>query len=104
MNLRTASGGGMKYYGQKEIFLESPEKGEPYGLTFQVTDVRTPLLSVRRLVEKGNQVVLSSRENESFILNPETKVKIPVVKKGGSFVIEAHFMKKGQRSGFARQA
>lgn len=56
------------------------------------------------MVKTGNQVVLSSRENESFILNPETKVKIPVVKKGGSFVIEAHFMKQGERSDFARQA
>ena len=31
------------------------------GLKFQVTDVRKPLLAVRRLVEKGNKVVVGRR-------------------------------------------
>ena len=69
-------------------------------MTFQVTDVKKPLLSVRRLVEKGNQVVLT--ETESYVYNPDSKVRIPVVKKGGSFVIEADFVMPAV-SGFARQ-
>ena len=59
-----------------------------------MTDVKKPLLAVRRLAEKGNKVVLSGAEGESYILNVQTKVKVPVKKKGGSFVIEAHFVKE----------
>ena len=69
------------------------------GLKFQVTDVKKPLLVVRRLVEKGNVVVLSNVEGESYIFNKDAKVKIPIVKKGGSFVIEADLVQ-----GFARRA
>ena len=58
---------------------------------------------LRRLVEKGNKVVLSGAEGESYILNEQTKVKVPVKKKGGSFVIEAHFVKE-IAPGFARPA
>ena len=60
----------------------------------QVTDVRKPLLAVRRLVEQGNKVVLAGDDEERFIMNKATKVMIPVKKKGGAFVIEAHFVKR----------
>ena len=46
---------------------------------------------------------MSGVEGESFILNEATKVKVPVKKKGGSFVIEAHFVKEVV-PGFAGQA
>ena len=42
----------------------------------------------------GNRVVLSAKEGESYIQNVENQVKVPIRKKGGSFVIEAHFVKK----------
>ena len=45
-------------------------------------------------MEKGNKVVLAGDDEESFIMNKATKVKIPVKKKGGAFVIEAHFVKR----------
>ena len=97
MVLRTANGGDMEHYGEKEIFIKygGGEGKDPVGLRFQVTDVRKPLLAVRRLVEKGNKVVLAGGENESYIMNEATGVKIPIKKKGGSFVIEAHFVTKG---------
>ena len=82
IHLRTANGGEMTHYGQKEItFLQDGWK-EAMGLTFQVTDVRKPLLAVRRLVEKGNKVILSAVEGESHILNVETRRKVPIKKKG----------------------
>ena len=65
------------------------------GLNFQVADVKKPLRAVRRLVVGGNRVVLSPEGEESYIMNVETQVKVPVKKKGGSFVLEAHFVKKG---------
>ena len=52
----------------------------PIGLKFQVTDVRTPLRAVRRLVEKGNKVVLAGNDEESYVMNKATQVKVPVVR------------------------
>ena len=92
--LKTANGGDMKHYGQKEIIFKHEGGKEPIGLTFQVTDVKKPLLAVRRLVEKGNKVVLAEGDGESYIQNMASKVKVPVKKKGGSFVIEAHSVKQ----------
>ena len=97
IRLKTANGGDMQHYGEKEVTFvyEGGEGRDPVGIKFQVTDVRKPLLAVRRLVEKGNKVVLAGEDGESYILNVATKVKIPIKKKGGSFVIEAHFVKQG---------
>ena len=97
MLLRTANGGDMEHYGEKEIIFkyEGGETADPVGLRFQVTDVRKPLLAVRRLVEKENKVVLAGGDGESYIMNEATGVKIPIKKKGGSFVIEAHFVMRG---------
>ncbi len=97
MVLRTANGGDMEHYGEKEVIFkyEGGETADPVGLRFQVTDVRKPLLAVRRLVEKGNKVVLAGGDGESYIMNEATGVKIPIKKKGGSFVIEAHFVMRG---------
>ena len=106
MILKTANGGDMGHYGQKEVLFKCGgiEGKEPMGLTFQVTDVRKPLLAVRRLVEKGNKVVLAGGEGESYIYNEVSKIKVPIKKKGGSFVIEAHFVKRVEAPGFARPA
>ena len=103
MILKTANGGDMQHYGQKEVTFEHTNGKDPVGLTFQVTDVKKPPLAVRRLVEKGSKVVLSGAEGESYILNEQTKVRVPVTKKGGPFVIEAHFVKE-MVPGFARLA
>jgi hypothetical protein len=101
LKLRTANGGEMTHYGEKEVFVKykGGEAKDPIGMKFQVTDVRKPLLAVRRLVERGNTVVLS--ESESYIENKAAKIKIPLVKKGGSFVLEARFVMNV--AGFARQ-
>ena len=102
MLLRTANGGEMTHYGQKEISFMYEGGKDVMGLVFQVTDVKKLLLAVRRLVEKGNRVVLSAGEGESYIQNVNSKIKIPIKKKGGSFVIEANFVKKAMD--FARRA
>ena len=103
MVLKTANGGDMEHYGQKEVLFKcgDAKDTEPMGLTFQVTDVRKPLLAVRRLVEKGSKVVLAGGEGESYIYNEVSKTKVPIKKKAGSFVIEAHFVKHGGTPVFA---
>ena len=95
LKLRTANGGEMRHYGEKHIAFKykGGECRDLVGLKFQVADVKRPLLAVRRLVERGNTVVMSNREGGSFIENKETKVRIPIVKKAGSFVIEAEFVR-----------
>ena len=87
----------MQHYGEKEVTFkyDGGESKDPIGPKFQVTDVRRPLLAVRRLVEKGNKVVLAGDDEESFIMNKATKVKIPVKKKGGVFVIEGPTLSSG---------
>ena len=86
----------MQHYGEKDVIIKysGGENKDPIGLRFQVTDVRKPLLAVRRLVEKGNTVVLAGDGEESYIMNKAAKLRIPIKKKGGSFVIEAHFVKQ----------
>jgi hypothetical protein len=104
--LRTANGGEMGHYGEKEITFRSGASEDVIGLRFQVTDVKKPLLAVRRLVERGNVVSFGPGPNDNYIQNIETSKKIPMEKRGGSFVIQAHFVKEmcgGAESGFTRQ-
>ena len=49
----------MKHYGEKDVTFRGPMTDDIIGLKFQVTDVRKPLVSVRRLTEKGNVVQFS---------------------------------------------
>jgi len=51
--LKTANGGEMGHYGEKDVTFKDTADGDIVGLKFQVTDVRKPLLAVRRLVERG---------------------------------------------------
>ena len=46
----------MGHYGEKDVTFVDKPNGDVVGLKFQVTDVRKPLLAVRRLVERGNVV------------------------------------------------
>ena len=99
--LKTAIGGDMKHYGKKEVRFKTAE-GDILGLTFQVTDVRKPLLAVRRLVEKGSLVSFGPELKDCYIMNKVTGTKVMMEKRGGSFVIRAHFVADIE-PGFTRQ-
>ena len=98
----------MGHYGQKEITFRVGDDEDLIGLKFQVTDVKKPLLAVRRLVERGNVVRFGPGPSDNYIENVETGKKIPMERRGGSFVSKAHFVKelgaKESESGFTRQA
>ena len=66
----------------------------------------SPILAVRRLVEKGNVVQFGPEPEQSFIMNVQSGKKIMMEKKGGTFVIKACFVKKlgDGNEGFPRQA
>ena len=89
--LMTANGGKMGHYGEKEVTFRND--GSIVGLRFQVTDVKKPLLAVRRLVEKGNVVRFGPKPGESYIANIETGKRIPMERKGHSFVTKAEFVR-----------
>ena len=100
--LKTANGGEMGHYGEKEVIFRTGTDVDVVGLKFQVTDVKKPLLAVRRLVEKGNVVMFGPEPDQNFIQHVQTGKKIPMEKRGGAFVIKAHFVKKVD-AGFTRQ-
>ena len=63
----------------------SSETGSVKTMSFEVTDVTKPLVAVRRIMEKGNEVHFGK---ECYIRNVHTGERIPRRKKGGSYVID----------------
>ena len=49
-------------------------------IRFQVADVKKPLMSVKRIVEKGNRVVFS--EGGSYIVNDQTGDRLELKENG----------------------
>jgi hypothetical protein len=93
--LKTANGSEMQHYGEKKIsFTHEGNNEGVVGLTFQVTDVGRPLLAVRRLVEEGCAVHFGDKPEDNYILDP-SRARIPMIKKGGNFVIRCHFVMPG---------
>jgi predicted aspartyl protease len=63
------------------------------GLKFQVADVIKPLVSVKRLAEKGNQVCFGPNVGDNFIRNKESGKKVMLKPNGrGSYLMEVCFL------------
>ena len=61
-------------------------------LGFQVADVKKPLISVRRIVEKGNHVCFGPREEDNYIINKTTGDKMMLKPNGkGSYLMQVRF-------------
>ena len=66
-------------------------------LGFQVADVKKPLISVRRIVEKGNYVNFGPREEDNFIINRVTGDKMMLRPNGkGSYLLDVMFVGGGK--------
>ena len=91
IRLLTASGADMKHFGEKDVTFRDAESGGVLGMTFQVTEVRKALAAVWGLVEKGNVVQLGPSEHHNSILNPATRKKIKMHRKGGSYILRVEF-------------
>ena len=61
------------------------ETGSMKTMSFEVTDVTKPLVAVRRIMEKGNEVHFGK---ECYIRNVHTGERIPMRRKGGSYVVD----------------
>jgi hypothetical protein len=97
-----ASGGEMGHYGEKTATFRTGGQESVMSLGFQVSDVQKPLASVWRIAEKGNIVQFGPSESDNFIMNVATGRKINMVRKAGSYVIEADYV--AESPGFPRQA
>ena len=97
-----ASGGEMGHYGEKVATFRAEGMEGIMSLGLQVSDVQKPLAAVLRIAEKGNIVQFGPRAEDNYIKNIATGKRICMVRKGGSYVIEAHYVKP--EPSFARPA
>ena len=71
------------------------QKGKKLKIKFQVAEVKKPLMSVKRIVEKGNRVVFS--EVGSYIVNDKTGDRLELRENGrGSYVMDVDFVGGGK--------
>eukprot|EP00973_Karenia_brevis_P049022 6799087-Karenia_brevis.AAC.1 len=62
-------------------------------LKFQVADVAKPLLSVKRIVVRGNHVVFGPGEEDNFIVNRKTGDRLRLKLNGrGSYMMRINFV------------
>ena len=96
IKLVTANGGKIRHYGKRNIvFQAGKENGDgsvKMGLGFEVTDVRKPLASVSRICEKGNIVQFGPAAEDNFIMNKSSQLKVLMMKKGNSYVIQGDLL------------
>ena len=87
-----ASGGQMGHYGEKTATFRAGGSEAVMSLGFQVSDVQKPLAAVWRIAERGNVVQFGPEDEDNFIKNIESGKKIYMVRKAGSYVIEADYV------------
>ena len=63
------------------------EKGTKLSLKFQVADVRKPLMSVKRITEKGNFVSFGPADKDNFIVNKISGLKVPLRAERQRFIL-----------------
>ena len=61
-------------------------------MKFQVTDVIKLLVSVKRIIERGNTVSFGATANDCFIQNIVSGKRIHFRPQGGSFVLDVDFL------------
>jgi hypothetical protein len=72
--------------------VEKGEKRMKLKFKFQVAEVKKPLISVKRITEKGNVVAFGPEDDDNFIMNSVTGDRIPLVPNGrGSFLMKVQF-------------
>jgi hypothetical protein len=90
----SASGGVIYNEGERDI-KGVTEDGQEVGMTFQVTKVRGPLGSVRRICEAGNKVVFD--DEGSYIENKKSKKRTVIEKVKGVYVLKLWVKKNEQQ-------
>ena len=60
-----------------------------------MSDVQKPLAAVWRIAERGNRVCFGPDPRDNYIENIASGKKINMIRKGGSYVVEAKFVVEG---------
>ena len=76
--------------GQLDVVESKPELTQ-IQLGFQVTDVKKPLVAVKRICEKVNVVQFGPGANDNFISNKQSGAKMYLKPKGRSYVMQVQF-------------
>ena len=95
LKLVNASGGKIAHWGSRRVRVQAAGVERALDIGFQVTDVKKPLLSVRRLCEQGNVVQFGQDARSSYVMNVPTGEKIPLQRRGNSWVISSKFAQPG---------
>lgn len=71
-------------------------------MNFQVVGVKKALAAVSKICKAGNIVQFGEAEDECFVMNKNTKKKIMLIKKKGSYIINVDFVKSTGSGGFEK--
>jgi hypothetical protein len=85
MRATTATGSPIQHFGQRKVKLGLTEDITATA-TFQIADVRRPILSVAKAVEQGSTVVFAP--GSSFLMSPKGR-RVELVRKNGLYVLQA---------------
>ena len=83
----------------EEVMVAPVETGNAKAMKikFQVAAVRKPLMSVKRIVEKGSHVCSGPGGEDNYIINKESGDKIKLKPNGrGSYLVEVKFLGGGK--------
>ena len=98
------NGAKMENYGEKKIRFRKECIGGINDMLFQVADVGKPLVSVSRILDKGNTVIFSRKQGGSYIVNNCTGQKIILTEEKGTFVMDVEYLEPDESAeGFTRQ-
>ena len=76
--------------------VEDASNGLHMNLGFQVTDVKKPLISVRRIAERGNHINFGLGPDDNYIQNRKSGFKIPLRRtEKGSYILDVKFVGGG---------
>ena len=94
---KLAAANGTSIEVQGEALLEFDLKGRKCGMKFLDADVKKPLVAVSAMEDEGNTVVFSKKWG-SYVENDETGERIPLERRGGTYVmiLEAATQKDGK--------
>ena len=91
---RNASGAEMRHYGQKTVKFRVPgdDSGRVKAITFQVTDVVKPLVSVSRVAQMGHEVRFGPNAADNRIVNNQTGETMEIRRRRGGYVLDVEFV------------
>ena len=77
--------------------MEGEQSKSDLNIGFQVADVKKPLISVKRICEKGSVVCFGPENSDNYIRNKQSGAKIPLRKNGkGSYLMDVCFVNGGR--------